>query len=84
MKTAELREEKEILDRKQHADSEVIKNLEENHQQLSNRESELDSQEEHMRSRLKKILDNSTKYKDDKVKLEEELRVMQDKHRDSR
>ncbi|KAF7804635.1 structural maintenance of chromosomes protein 1 [Senna tora] len=84
MKTAKLREEKELLDRQQHADSEAQKNLDENLQQLKNRESELNSQEEQMQTRLKKILDNSTKHKDDLTNLKKELRVMQDKHRDSR
>ena len=40
MKTAKLREEKELLDRKLNADSEAQKNLEENLQQLRNRESQ--------------------------------------------
>ncbi|RDX71868.1 Structural maintenance of chromosomes protein 1 [Mucuna pruriens] len=84
MKTAKLREEKELLDRQQHANSEAQKNLEENLQQLRNRDSELNSQEEQMRTRLKKILDNSTKNKDDRENLKKELRVMQDKHRDSK
>ncbi|KAJ1397833.1 Structural maintenance of chromosomes protein [Sesbania bispinosa] len=84
MKTAKLREEKELLDRQQHADSEAQKNLEENLQQLRNRESELNSQEEQMRARLKKILDNSAENKDSLVNLKKELRVMQDKHRDSK
>ncbi|XP_027365094.1 structural maintenance of chromosomes protein 1 isoform X2 [Abrus precatorius] len=84
MKTAKLKEEKELLDRQQHADSEAQKNLEENLQQLRNRESELNSQEEQMRARLKKILDNSTKNKDGLANLKKELRVMQDKHRDSK
>ncbi|XP_020237858.1 structural maintenance of chromosomes protein 1 [Cajanus cajan] len=84
MKTAKLKEEKELLDRQQHANSEAQKNLEENLQQLRNRESELNSQEEQMRTRLKKILGNSTKYKDERENLEKELRVMQDKHRDSK
>ncbi|KAK7345769.1 hypothetical protein VNO77_16380 [Canavalia gladiata] len=84
MKTAKLKEEKELLDRQQHADSEAQKNLEENLQQLRNRESELNSQEEQMRARLKKILDNSAKNKDGLANLKKELRVMQDKHRDSK
>ncbi|XP_028765493.1 structural maintenance of chromosomes protein 1 [Neltuma alba] len=84
MKTAKLREEKELLDRQQHADSEAQKNLDENLQQLRNRESELNSQEEQMRTRLKKIRDNTSKNKDDRAKLEKERSVMQDKHRDSR
>ncbi|XP_061375307.1 structural maintenance of chromosomes protein 1 [Gastrolobium bilobum] len=83
-KTAKLRGEKELLDRQQHADSEAQKNLEENLQQLRNRESELNSQEEQMRARLKKIIDNSAKNKDGLANLKKELRVMQDKHRDSK
>ncbi|KAG4996028.1 hypothetical protein JHK82_026842 [Glycine max] len=84
MKTAKLREEKELLDRKLNADSEAQKNLEENLQQLRNRESELNSQEEQMRARLEKILDNSAKNKVGLENLKKELRVMQDKHRDSK
>ncbi|KAK7277559.1 hypothetical protein RJT34_22574 [Clitoria ternatea] len=84
MKTAKLREEKEVQDRKQHADSEAQKNLEENLQQLTNREAELNSQEEQMRARLKKILDNSAKNKDALANLKKELHVMRDKHRDSK
>jgi len=84
MKTAKLREEKELLDRKLNADSEAQKNLEENLQQLRNRESELNSQEEQMRARLEKILDNSAKNRTGLENLKKELRVMQDKHRDSK
>ena len=50
MKTAKLRDEKEVLDRQQHVDIEAQKNLEENLQQLRNRSSELDLQEEQMES----------------------------------
>lgn len=84
MKTAKLRDEKEVLDREQHADLEVLKNLEANLQQLSNREHELDAQEEQMRKRQKNILDASGGHKDELTKLKKELRSMQDKHRDSR
>ncbi|KAJ7977239.1 Structural maintenance of chromosomes protein [Quillaja saponaria] len=84
MKTAKLRDEKEVLDRQQHADIEAQKNLEENCQQLRNREQELDSQEKQMRTRLRKILDSAAKNKDDLTSLKKELRVMQDKHRDAR
>lgn len=84
MKTAKLREEKELLDSQQHANSEAQKNLEENLQQLRNRDAELNSQEEQMRTRLKKILDNSKKNKDELENLKKELRVMQDRHRDSK
>lgn len=84
MKTIKLRDEKEVLDRQQHADMEAQKNLEENLQQLRNREQELDAQEEQMRTRLKKILDNSKGHKDGLADLKKELRLMQDRHRDSR
>ncbi|XP_048136276.1 structural maintenance of chromosomes protein 1 [Rhodamnia argentea] len=84
MRTAKLRDEKEVLDRQQHADMEAQKNLEENLQQLLNRENELDSQEEQMRSRLKRIMDSSARHKDDLAELNKELRALQDKSRKSR
>lgn len=84
MQTAKLRDEKEVLDRQQHADIEKLKNYEENLQQLKSREHELNLQEEQMRTRLKKILVTSTKNKDDLTDLTNELRAMQDKHRDAR
>ncbi|KAL0561481.1 hypothetical protein IC582_001909 [Cucumis melo] len=84
MKTAKLRDEKEVLDRQQHADIEAQKNLEENLQQLHNRENELESQEEQMRTRLRKILDSSARHKDDLADLKKDLHTMKDKHRDVR
>ncbi|KEH41986.1 ICE-like protease (caspase) p20 domain protein [Medicago truncatula] len=78
MKIAKLREEKELLDRQQHADSEVENNLEENLQQLKNQETELDSQEKQMRERLEKILDSSAKNKDYIEKLNTELHNMKE------
>ncbi|EOX94450.1 Structural maintenance of chromosome 1 protein, putative isoform 5 [Theobroma cacao] len=84
MKTAKLRDEKEVLDRQQHADIEAQKNLEENLQQLSNREHELEAQEDQMRARLKKILDTSAKQKDELADLKKELREMQDRHQNAR
>lgn len=84
MKTVRLRDEKEVLDRQQHADMEAQKNLEENLQQLENRAHELDAQDKQMRERMKKILDASTKHKNEVIDLKKELREMQDKHRDSR
>ncbi|OIW19958.1 hypothetical protein TanjilG_30906 [Lupinus angustifolius] len=83
MKTAKLIEEKEVLDTKQHADSEAKKNLEENLQQLINRESELKSQEEQMLTRLKRLLDSSSKNKDDLANLDKERLLMKNKHQDS-
>ncbi|XP_022960554.1 structural maintenance of chromosomes protein 1-like isoform X1 [Cucurbita moschata] len=84
MKTAKLRDEKEVLDRQQHADIEAQKNLEENLQQLHNRENELESQEEQMRTRQRKILDSSARHKDDVADLKKDLHAMKDKHRDAR
>ncbi|XVE72930.1 hypothetical protein DITRI_Ditri11bG0077200 [Diplodiscus trichospermus] len=83
-RTANLRDEKDILDRQQYADIEAQKNLEENLQQLSNREHELEAQEDQMRARLKKILDTSAKQKDKLADLKKELREMQDRHQKSR
>ncbi|KAK8506157.1 hypothetical protein V6N13_002797 [Hibiscus sabdariffa] len=84
MKTAKLRDEKELLDRQQHTDIEAQKNLEENLQQLNDREHELEAQEDQMRARLKKILDTSAKQKGELADLKKELRDMQDKHQKSR
>ncbi|KAK8654204.1 hypothetical protein V6N13_128177 [Hibiscus sabdariffa] len=84
MKTAKLRDEKELLDRQQHTDIEAQKNLEENLQQLNDREHELEAQEDQMQARLKKILDTSAKQKDELADLKKELRDMQDKHQKSR
>jgi len=84
MKTAKLREEKELLDRQQHADSEAQNNLEENLQQLKHREAELDSQEKQMRERLEKILDSSAKNKDEVEDLNRQLRMMKEEHNASK
>ena len=84
MRTAKLRDEKEVLDRQQHADIEAQKNLEENLQQLRNRERELDLQHEQMRTRLKKISDTSAKHKANLEELKNQLRAMQEKHRNDR
>ncbi|KAK7267384.1 hypothetical protein RIF29_20056 [Crotalaria pallida] len=84
MKTAKLREEKELLDRQQHADSEAKKNLEENLQQLINRELELNSQEEQTKTRMNKLVDDYAKNKDDLAKLRKELAVLRSKLVDSK
>ena len=72
------------MDRQQHADIEAQKNLEENLQQLQNRERELDSQHEQMRTRLKRISDTSAKHKAELEDLKNQLRAMQEKHRTDR
>ncbi|KAK9087404.1 hypothetical protein Syun_029798 [Stephania yunnanensis] len=84
MKTAKLRDEKDVQDRQQHADIEAQNNLEENLQQLRNREQELESQEEQMQTRLKKIIDALGKHKDERTRVKRELSEMQDRHRESR
>ncbi|KAM1107292.1 hypothetical protein ACFX13_004130 [Malus domestica] len=84
MKTAKLRDEKEVLDRQQHADLEAQKNLEENLQQLRSREAELEEQEEQMLTRQKKIKENSAKHRDEAKNLDNELRAMQSKNSQAR
>ncbi|XP_010519358.1 PREDICTED: structural maintenance of chromosomes protein 1 [Tarenaya hassleriana] len=84
MKTIKLRDEKEVLDRQQQADLEALRNMEENHQQLINRENDLEEQIERLKSRLKEIDDSSAGYKNENTNLKKQLRAMQDKHRDAR
>ncbi|GFP85426.1 structural maintenance of chromosomes protein 1 [Phtheirospermum japonicum] len=84
MKTAKLKDEKEVLDRQQNADIEAQKNLEENVQQLENRKQELELQEKQMQTRLKKILDAVGKHKEDLTRVRKEQREMKDKLVESR
>ncbi|XP_047336819.1 structural maintenance of chromosomes protein 1 [Impatiens glandulifera] len=79
MKTAKLRDEKEVLDRQQHSDIEVQKNLEENVQQLENRRQELEMQEKQMRARMEKILDSVVKHKEELTRVRKEQREMSEK-----
>ncbi|XP_073148877.1 structural maintenance of chromosomes protein 1 [Henckelia pumila] len=84
MKTAKLKDEKEVLDRQQNADMGARKNLEENIQQLESRKQELESQEKQMQTRLKKILDAVGKHKDELTRVRKEQRDMKDKLVESR
>lgn len=84
MKTAKLRDEKEVLDRQQHADIEALKNLEENLQQLSSREQELNEQEAQMKQRYEKIVDSSARHKEELVALRKESRALEKKHQSSK
>ncbi|MCD7467409.1 Structural maintenance of chromosomes protein 1 [Datura stramonium] len=84
MKTAKLRDEKEVFDRQQRADIDAQKNLEENLQQLENRKHELESQEKQMQTRLKKILDAVKKHEEELKRVKEEQREMKNKLRRSR
>lgn len=84
MKTAKLRDEKEVHDRQQHADTEAQKNLEENLQQLESRKEELELQEEQMQARLRKILDAVGKHKEELTRVRKEQREMKEKLGNSR
>ncbi|PHT46563.1 Structural maintenance of chromosomes protein 1 [Capsicum baccatum] len=84
MKTAKLRDEKEVLDRQQRADIDAQKNLVENLQQLENRKHELESQEKQMQGRLKKILDAVKKHDEELKRVKEEQREMKSKLQRSR
>uniref|UniRef100_A0A5B7C5C0 Structural maintenance of chromosomes protein n=1 Tax=Davidia involucrata TaxID=16924 RepID=A0A5B7C5C0_DAVIN len=84
MKTTKLRDEKEVLDRQQHANTEAQKNLEENLQQLESRRQELELQEEQMQTRQKKILDAVGKHKEELTRVRKEQREMKDKLGNSR
>ncbi|CAL5000438.1 unnamed protein product [Urochloa decumbens] len=72
MKTAKLRDEKEVIDKKLNADVEAKKNLEENMQQLHSREEEISSQEHELQTRLNKILHSIPKHENELAHLREE------------
>ncbi|KAL1212546.1 Structural maintenance of chromosomes protein 1 [Cardamine amara subsp. amara] len=84
MKTIELRDKKEVLERQQNTDLEALRNLEENDQQLINRRNDLDEQIERLKSRQKEIEESSLGYKNETTSLKKQLRELQDKHRDAR
>lgn len=84
MKTAKLRDEKEVHDRQQQAGIEAQNNLDENLLQLQNREQELQSQEVEMQTKKNKILDELKKYKEDRVRANQELTEMEAKNRESK
>uniref|UniRef100_J3NFF3 Structural maintenance of chromosomes protein n=1 Tax=Oryza brachyantha TaxID=4533 RepID=J3NFF3_ORYBR len=72
MSTAKLRDEKEVFDKELNADVEAKKNLEENMQQLRNRENEILSQERELRAKLNKILHSIPRHEDELAHLREE------------
>ncbi|KQJ94723.1 structural maintenance of chromosomes protein 1 isoform X2 [Brachypodium distachyon] len=72
MRTAKLRDEKEVLDKELNADVEAKKNLEENMQQLRSRVDEISSQESELHTRLNKILNSIPKHEDELTRLREE------------
>ncbi|KAF3626197.1 hypothetical protein FXO38_29405 [Capsicum annuum] len=84
LKTAKLRDEKEVLDRQQRADIDAQKNLIENLQQFENWKHELESQEKQMQGRLKKLLDAVKKHDEELKRVKEEQREMKNKLQHSR
>ncbi|KAI3968839.1 hypothetical protein MKX01_028989 [Papaver californicum] len=84
MKTAKLREEKEVQDRQQHADMEARKNQEENLRQLKTHEQELESQVEQMQARQEKIVESLRKHKEERTSVKKDLNKMQHEHRESK
>ncbi|KAM0893058.1 hypothetical protein ACQ4PT_025359 [Festuca glaucescens] len=72
MRTAKLRDEKEVLDKELNADIEAKKNLEENMQQLRSRVDEISSQESELQTRLNKILQSIPKHEEELTHLREE------------
>ncbi|XBI38398.1 hypothetical protein VPH35_123423 [Triticum aestivum] len=72
MRTAKLRDEKEVLDKELNADIEAKKNLEENMQQLRSRVDEISSQESELQTKLNKILHSIPKHEDELTRLRED------------
>ena len=72
MRTAKLRDEKEVLDKELNADIEAKKNLEENMQQLRSRVDEISSLESELQTKLNKILQSIPKHEEELTRLREE------------
>jgi len=72
MRTAKLRDEKEVLDKELNADIEAKKNLEENMQQLRSRVDEISSLESELQTKLNKILQSIPKHEEEVTRLREE------------
>ncbi|MQM15887.1 hypothetical protein Taro_048838 [Colocasia esculenta] len=83
MRTTKLRDEKEVHDRRLHANIEAEKNLEENIQQLVNREQELILQEGQMQAKLQKIIDATSKHKEDLSRVKNEFEEIRKKRQRS-
>ncbi|KAL6658112.1 hypothetical protein ACP70R_003698 [Stipagrostis hirtigluma subsp. patula] len=73
MRTAKLRDEKEVIVKMINADVEAKMNLEHNMQQLHSRVEELSSQERELQTRLNKILHSICKHEEELANLGEEL-----------
>ena len=80
LKTAKLRDEKEVYDSQQQADVEAQKNLEENLLESINLEQQLASQEEEMQAWLKRFLYSFGKNTKELSKVQSELGQMKYRH----
>ncbi|KAJ4773552.1 Structural maintenance of chromosomes protein [Rhynchospora pubera] len=81
MKTAKLKDEKEVYDRQLHADEEALKNMNENIEQLWDRVKEISSHEKELRSKLDKIRNSIPKHREDLDDHKRELTRIADERR---
>lgn len=84
MKTAKLKDEKEVQDREQLADVEAVENLEQNLQQMVSEKQELDRQQKEIQSRLKKIVEAVGKHNEELKRLRREQNDTRKKLGDSK
>ncbi|CAK9221365.1 unnamed protein product [Sphagnum jensenii] len=83
-KTAQLRQNKEVVDRHLQRDLENLKNQEENFKQLTERAQQLTTQQEETHSRMSRLLATKSRNKEELAKVVAELSQMEDTHRKSR
>ncbi|CAM6049750.1 unnamed protein product [Sphagnum compactum] len=83
-KTAQLRQNKEVVDRHLQRDLENLKNQEENFKQLTERAQQLATQQEETHSRMSRLLATKSRNKEELAKVVAELSQMEDTHRKSR
>jgi len=74
MKTANMRDEKDVMERKLNADVEAKKNLKYNIDQLRSRNDEILSQESELHTRFYNILHSVAKHEEEIARLREELK----------
>jgi structural maintenance of chromosome 1 len=81
MKTAKLKDEKEVYDRQLHADEEALKNMNENIEQLRDRVEEISSHEDELRAKLEKTHNNISKHRKDLDDQKREIMKIADERR---
>ncbi|KAJ3677874.1 hypothetical protein LUZ60_001677 [Juncus effusus] len=81
MKTAKLKDEKEVYDRQLHADEEAHRNMDENLHQLHERQNEISSQKDELSAKLDKIRSAIPKHQDELVVLKKELADISERRR---